>query len=321
MGKIAFVTGGTGFVGSHLVEALLERGYSEIRCLVRSEPKWLNGLDIVPIRGSLHDSTKIKRALQDVDFVYHLGAMTRARTWDKLYEANVVSTMSLMAEAKAANIPKICVASSLAVVGNAGEMLADESTSYAPVSMYGQSKLIMEYALADADLPTVIVRPPVVYGPRDRDLLSFFAAVNRGLCVAPQGDTGLSLVYVKDLVRGIIAATESPRTTGETYYIGNQRVISWEQLQKSSESALGKTSRMIRVPRSLIMLLGTVSELAGRLSRTYPALNREKAREILHATKQCSSEKAREHFGYVSEVSLDNGVKETIAWYRAQDWL
>ncbi len=321
MNKIAFVTGGTGFVGSHLVEALLQRGYSEIRCLVRSEPKWLTGLDVVHIRGSLSDSALIEQALQGVDFVYHLGAMTRAPTWEMLYEANVISTRNLMTAAATAKISKICVASSLAVVGDSGEVLADESTPCEPVSMYGRSKLAMEHALADMDLPMVIIRPPVVYGPRDRDLLTFFTAVNRGFCVVPRGDPGLSLVYVRDLVRGIIEAAESPRTTGKTYYVGSRRIISWEELKVSSESALGKKSRMIQIPRSLTMPLGTLTELAGKLSRTYPALNREKAREILHATKQCLSRKAGDHFGYASQVSLNDGIKETIAWYRTQGWI
>ena len=321
MGKVAFVTGGTGFVGSHLVEALLRRDYSEIRCLVRSEPKWLTGLDIVHIRGSLNDSTLVEQALQGVDFVYHLGAMTRARTWEMLYEANVTSTINLMTAAATAKIPKVCIASSLAVVGDTGEVLADESTPCEPVSMYGRSKLAMEHALADMDLPMVIIRPPVVYGPRDRDLLTFFTAINRGLCVVPRRDPGLSLVYVRDLVRGIIGAAESSRTTGEIYYVGSRRIISWGELKKSSESALGKKSRMIQIPRSLIMPLGTLREFAGKLSRTYPALNREKAREILLATKQCSSKKAGEHFGYASQVSLNDGIKETIEWYRMQGWI
>lgn len=321
MGKIAFVTGGTGFVGSHLVEALLQRGYSEIRCLVRSEPKWLKGLDVVHIRGSLSDSTLVEQALRGVDFVYHLGAMTRAPTWEMLYEANVTSTINLMMVAATAKISKVCIASSLAVVGDTGEVLADESTPCEPVSMYGRSKLAMEHALANMDLPMVIIRPPVVYGPRDRDLLTFFTAVNRGFCVVPRGDPGLSLVYVLDLVRGIIEAAESPWTTSETYYVGSRRIISWGKLKKSSESALGKKSRMIQIPRSLIMPLGIISEFAGKLSRTYPALNREKAREILHATKQCSSIKAGEHFGYASQVSLNDGIKETIEWYRTQGWI
>jgi nucleoside-diphosphate-sugar epimerase len=323
MSKVAFVTGATGFVGSHLAETLLERGYSEVRCLVRSEPKWLTGLDVVQIRGTLSDSTLIEQALEDVQYVYHLGAMTRARTWDELYSANVTSTMDLMTAIgnASAKVTKVCVASSLAVVGHADHVMADESTPCKPVSRYGRSKLAMEQALADVNLPVVMIRPSVVYGPRDRDLLTFFSAVNRGICVVPRGDPGLSLVHVKDLVRGIIKATESPRTTGEAYYVSNSEVVTWEALRDATQSALGKQSMLIRLPRSLIMPLGAISEFAGKLTNTYPPLNREKAREILHATKQCSSNKATRDWGYSSLVSLEEGVKETIEWYRSEGWL
>ena len=319
--KVAFVTGGTGFVGSHLVEALLERGYSEVRCLVRSEPKWLKSLDIVPVHGSLNDTARIKHALHGVEYVYHLGALTRARTWDPLHIANVSGTLQLMAAVASTNVSKICVASSLAVIGQANDVMADESTPCRPISRYGQSKLIMEQELAKMDLPTVILRPPSVYGPRDKDLLTFFSAIHRGVCLAPLGDRGITLVYVKDLVRGIIEATESSQTTGETYFVGDHQVTTWEALKYATESALGKKSHMIRLPRLLIMSLGTISELAGKISNSYPALNREKAREILHAAKQCSSQKAQDHFGYISRVSLQQGVQETIAWYRAHGWL
>lgn len=317
--KTAFVTGGTGFVGSHLVEALLERGYSEVRCLIRSKPKWLKSLDIVPIYGKLGHTELIKRALHGVEYVYHLGALTRARTWEVFHAANVEGTMQLMAAAT--NVSRICVASSLAVVGKAQALMADESTPCQPVSRYGQSKLSMEKELAKMDLPLVVLRPPSVYGPRDRDLLTFFSAVNQGICPVPLGDPGMTLVYVKDLVRGIIKAAESPRTAGETYFVGDRQVTTWEALRQATESALGRKSWMIRIPRSLIMTLGATSELVGRLSNIYPAFNREKAREILHATKQCSSLKAQDHFGYVPRVSLEQGIQETIAWYRTQGWL
>ena len=323
MGKVAFVTGATGFVGSHLAEALLQRGYSEVRCLVRAEPKWLTGLDVIQIHGTLSDSTLIAQALEDVQYVYHLGAMTRARTWHELYAANVTSTMDLITAIRnvSTEVIKICIASSLAVVGYANSIMADESTPCEPVSRYGRSKLAMEQALAGINLPMVLIRPPVVYGPRDRDLLTFFSAVNRGICVVPRGDPGLSLVHVKDLVRGIIESTESPRTTGKTYYVGSSEVVTWEALRNASEAALGKQSTMIRLPRSLIMPLGVISEFAGKLTNTYPPLNREKAREILHATKQCSSKKVEQDCGYSSRVSLEQGVQETIEWYRAQGWL
>ncbi len=322
MGKTAFVTGGTGFVGSHLVESLIQRGYSEIRCLVRSQPRWLADLDIVQVNGSLNDNELIREALYGIDHIFHVGAMTRARTWHTFYEANVTSTLNLIRAATLASISKVCVISSLAVAGKTDQLIADESTRCDPISLYGKSKLKMEQALKSFDLPMVIVRPPVVYGPRDKDLLTFFAAVNRGICVMPKNDPGVTLVYVKDLVRGIIESIESNQTNGHIYYIGSKNATTtWKTLQHSAESALKKKSRMIHLPRPWIMPLGTVSEFVGAFTGKYPPLNREKAREILHATKQCSSAKAFEDFGYESAIQLDQGIEETIIWYQSHGWL
>ncbi len=321
MGKTAFVTGGTGFVGSHLVEELQKRDYAEIRCLVRSEPKWLAGLDVQYIRGTLEDERLIRESIQGVDFIYHVGALTRAPTWKMLYDANVSSTIQLITNAATASVTKICIVSSLAVVGNSGVVMADESTPCHPVSGYGRSKLLMEQALGAVDLPVVILRPPVVYGPRDRDLLSFFSAVNRRLCVVPRGNPGLSLIYVNDLVRGIIEATESPETTGETYFIANQEITSWRMLKDAAQLALGKNAQLIQIPRFMIMPLGVMSEFIGKMFGMYPPLNREKAREILLATIQCSSQKALDDFGYSSRISLNEGVQETLAWYQEHGWL
>ena len=322
MSKIAFVTGGTGFVGSHLVEALLKRDYSEIRCLIRSHPKWLTGMNIVSIEGTLSDSGPIKAALQGVDYVYHLGALTRARSWEEFYDANVTSTANLIQHASSANVSKVCIVSSLAVAGDTGTLIADESTECHPISMYGQSKLEMEQMLHDIDHPTVIIRPPVVYGPRDRDLLTFFSAMNRKICVAPSNDAGLSMVYVKDLVRGLIDGTESDQTTGHTYYLGNSDVtVTWETLREATEAALNKKSILIRLPRQLILPLGMLSEFGSGLFGQFPAFNREKARELLYTTKLCNSDRAFHDFGYYSKVSLPEGIEETIAWYQEQGWL
>lgn len=322
VGKTAFVTGGTGFIGSHLVEALLERGYSEVRCLVRSAPKWLNGLPIVPIRATLMDQNTIEDAVRGVDYVYHLGGVTRARTFEALYEGNVAATLNLLNAVRVTNpdIKKVCVTSSLAVVGQAPATgKANESTPLQAISRYGRSKASMEHEVWQgfgSTLPIVMIRPSSVYGPRDRDIFVFFLSVRRGFCPILVGDAGLTLVHVSDLVRGIIDSTESERTRSETYFIGNDAPVTWQALRESVQKALGTRALTVPLPRILVMPIGAVSEFAGRMVGKYPPLNVEKAREILHAAKICSSAKARQDFGYEARMPLDEGVRQTIAWYR-----
>lgn len=330
----AFVTGGTGFIGSHLVEALLERGYSEVRCLVRTKRKWLEGLDIVPVRGDLTDVEALREAVRDVDYVYHLAGVTRSLDWSVFERANVTAPLTLLRLVKAVNptVKKVLITSSLAAVGASSTPIADEETPLAPISQYGRSKAEMEHALAApvdggnsclSKLPIVIIRPPAVYGPREADIFTFFKAVNTGLC--PMIGSGeapeLSLVHVRDLVRGMIAAAEAEVTTGETYFLGSDVYYSWRQIKEATTAALGKKALVLTIPPALVGSVGAAVEIVSKLFGKYPPLNREKAREILEATKMCSNEKARRDFGYRQEVALEDGIRETVAWYRQEGWL
>jgi len=262
MSKKAFVTGGTGFVGSHLAESLLSSGYTEIRCLVRTRQKWLKGIDIVPVQGTLQDRKLIEQAVRDVDFVYHLGGITRARTYEVLQRGNVVDTLHLLDAISASNpdIRKVLVTSTLAVVGAATGGRADETTPLNPVSRYGRSKSEMEAALQDraATLPMVIIRPPSVYGPRDKDIYTFFKAVAQGVCPILRRDPGMTLVHATDLVRGMILAAESDAPHGKTYFIGNDATVSWETLTTVTMDAFGTRALTLPVPRSLLLPRATI---------------------------------------------------------------
>ncbi|RMF59491.1 MAG: NAD-dependent epimerase/dehydratase family protein [Bacteroidetes bacterium] len=326
-GKTAFVTGGTGFVGSHLVEELKRRGYGEVRCLVRSRLKWLDGLDIVPVEGGLDDEDALREGVRGVDYVYHVAGLTRATAWEAFEEANVRGTLRLLDAVRAVNpnVKRVLVTSSLAAVGEADVPVADETTPLRPISQYGKSKALMEERLAPyhADLPLVVVRPPAVYGPREADIFTFFKTVDRGLCpiVGEAHRPDLSLVHVRDLVRGMVDAAEHEATPGQTYFLGSEEHYSWAQIRDATMAALGKKALTVPIPGALVEVVGAVAEGVGRLLGTYPPLNREKAREIRRACKMCAVDKARAHFGYRQTIPLEDGLRETIAWYRSAGWL
>lgn len=325
--KKAFVTGGTGFIGSHLVEELLRREYGEVRCLVRSEWKWLENLPVEPVRGDLFDEELITNAVRDVDYVYHNAGVTRARDWDTFRRSNVDATNRLMDVLVRVNpgVRRVVVTSSLAAVGRCPKGIADEGTALNPVSMYGCSKAELERELtAYRDrLPIVVIRPPAVYGPREADIYTFFKTLSKGVCpvVGDVREPVLSLVYVTDLVRGMVSAAEAAGTAGEAYFLGSETFYSWNDVKEAATEALGRRALTIAIPPVLVGAIGATVEAAARITGAYPALNREKAREIRHTCKKCSIEKAQRDFGYGAPTPLKEGVAETIRWYEEHGWL
>jgi nucleoside-diphosphate-sugar epimerase len=332
--KTAFVTGGTGFVGSHVVEELLRRDVEEVRCMVRSDPKWLADLDVTYVHGDLSDVETLWTALDGVTHVYHVAGITRAPSWDPFYEINVKGTLNLLGAIKhaAPDLERVLVTSSLAAVGRCDADVATEDAPLRPVSRYGRSKAQMEEALWEPHdmtesygeaLPLTVVRPSAVYGPRDRDILDFFRAVKRHVCPVVGGGTDprLSLVHGRDLARGIVEASLSPAAEGETYLLGSDRPYAWNEVKEVATEALDTWALTLPVPGMLVGAVGAAAEAWGTLTGTYPPLNRDKAREIRHACTACAIDKAQQDFGYAPRIPLDEGVAETIDWYKAKGWL
>lgn len=334
MSKTAFVTGGTGFVGSHLAEELLRRDVDEVRCLVRSAPKWLSDLDVTYVHGDLSDVETLWDGLDGVSHVYHVAGITRAPTWKPFFKINVEGTLNLLGAVKhaAPEVERVLVTSSLAAVGQCDAPVASEDAPLRPVSRYGRSKAEMEQALLDTHqmqesywetLPITVVRPSAVYGPRDRDILDFFQAVQRHICpvVGSASDPRLSLIHARDLAEGLVDASLSPTAERETYLLGSKRPYPWTEIKDAATEALDTWAITLPIPPLFVEAVGMLAEGWGTLTGTYPPLNRDKAREIRYACTACSIEKAREDFDFEPSIPLEDGVRETIEWYRSQGWL
>jgi len=334
-GRVAFVTGGTGFIGSHLVERLLEVGYREVRCLVRDRPKWLEGRPVTFVRGTLREPETYRDALSGVTHVYHVAGVTRAKRYGELYAANALATRALCCELlpHRHRLRGVLLASSLSAVGTASVPVPDESYPTRPVSNYGRSKAAMErlvsMPLGDDGrslrslLGAVIVRPPAVYGPRDRDIYAAIRGAGGGILPVPGSlrRPSLSLVHVSDLVSGMQMAAESRAARGATLFLDGPAHYSWLGVRRALQRALKRRILAVSVPRAVLPVAGALSEIGGLIGGDYPAFNIDKAREMYRAVTMCSDRRARELVGYRANVPLAVGMEETVRWYRAAGWL
>jgi nucleoside-diphosphate-sugar epimerase len=318
----ALVTGATGFVGGHLVEALLAGG-DRVRCLVRpgSDRRWLPpGAELAT--GSIDDSATLASAITGVDVVYHLAATTstaRPDDYDRTNRGAVVRLLGVLA----AQAPRarLVFCSSLAVGGpsRSGRPLT-EADPPAPIGPYGVSKARAEEAIARAGIDAVIIRAPAVYGPRDRDVLAAFRLAARGLAIrtGPRGQR-LALIHVRDLVQGLVAGGRTPQAVG-IYYVNGEN-YSWEEITTAIGSAVGRRPVVVPLPAFALRFAGRAARSWARLSGAKPLLTPERVSDLLQRNWTCDDARARTALGYRPTVTLDAGTRDTAAWYRAQGWL
>lgn len=326
--KKALVTGANGFVGSHLVEALLHKGY-QVRCLVRktSDLKWLSGLNVEYVYGDLADKESLKAAVAGVDLIFHSAGLTKAKSRDEYFKANAEGTRNLIQACVKENpdLKRFVYVSSQAAVGpGIDEKPLNEQASCRPITYYGESKLEGEKFVLQhvSELPITIVRPPAVYGPRDTDVLGFFKVANSGFRITfGLGESFITLVYVKDLVDGLILAAESPKSIGQTYFVAGDRVYSWREAFTIMGKVLEKRTIPLRIPKSLVYFLAFFSESFFRLIGKAAVLNIQKAREITQRYWGLDVSKAKAHFGFSPRFDLEKGAQETVRWYKEKGWL
>jgi len=161
-----------------------------------------------------------------------------------------------------------------------------------------------------------------VYGPRDRDILQFFRTVSWG--IIPQvglKEKYLSLIYVQDLVNGIIRAAALKKTLGRTYFLANPRPYSWEEVAKTILQTLGKRGVRVYIPEILLKGVATISEAASRVTRKPAVVNRHKLTELKQNFWVCTPRRAERDFAFKTHFTLEEGVRETVEWYAQNQWL
>jgi nucleoside-diphosphate-sugar epimerase len=326
--QTVFVTGGTGFIGSHTVERLLEEGYN-VRCLVRPHQinlRWLQGLPVDIVKGDLLDSVSLSKCLEGADYIIHIAGVTKAKRKSEFFTGNVKATEHLLyAASKMKHLKKFCYLSSLTAVGPSTTGIPlTETAPCRPITTYGQSKLEAEHHcrhFADR-MPIVIIRPPAVFGPRDKDILEMFKWVSYGFKpIIGSSEKTLSLVYAPDLAKGIIQATIDERTIGQTYNISNPTIFTFSSLIDYLATLAHKRTIHVHLPKGLFYSIAGIAQFFSTIGKKPAVLNVEKARDLLQKHWVCDSRKIWEHIGFQTSTSIYDGLNKTFQWYKKTEWL
>jgi len=321
------VTGANGFIGRHLVEALHERGH-RVRALVRSAER-AGGLPAgVDIRiGDVTRPLSLPPAVEGARAVYHVAGCVMSRRIATYYEVNGGGTRSLVLACRksAPDLERFLLVSSMAATGPAREgRPVRESDPPRPVSNYGRSKRLGECeALENAGgIPVTVVRPPVVYGPRDTGVLTFFDLASRGFRPAFTNEKYYSIVHVDDLVRGVIAAATHPEAAGRIYHLANRNATSFTHLFRIISGHVGRSRlRPLPLPTALLPLVAVTVDAISRIFGLGIRPLRDKVREIAPDLWVCDTERARRELAFSPRVTLEEGFAETARSYRELGWL
>jgi len=320
------LTGGTGFVGSHVLERLRADG-APVRCLVRPKAGRApdaglpGGAEIVA--GDLETGAGLQEALDGVETVIHLAGVTKAVTGKEYYAGNVRATANLLL-AMAGSDARLVHVSSLAAVGPAESATrpVDENTEPHPLTHYGKSKLEGERLVRASRPDAVIVRPPVVYGPRDRDVLQILKPVAKGWALEMRGgERWVSVIYVGDLAAGLACLAASQAGAGRTYYLAHQEPVSWSGLAAAAARIMGVRLRTVRIPTWAARTVGACAEAWSYAAGQPSIISREKVAEGLCAAWTCDASRARAELGFRAPTDLERGLAETLAWYKEAGWL
>ena len=327
---IVVVTGSTGFIGRHLVDALLERG-AEVRALVRPETlRDRRDPRVGHWEADLLDDRSVRESpiWHGATHVYHLAGVTKGRTLDQFRGGNVFPTANVLAAlaGRGGRPPRVVLVSSQAAAGpaSAADTPVRESDPAAPIEAYGRSKLQAEQATLRYRnvLPITIVRPSSVYGPGDRDFLNVFRQERHRLAVrAVPRDHALSIVHVRDLVRALLAAGEQTVAAGRTYFVANEQPVTWGELYDAIDAVIGRSPIGVPLPAVLRDVAARGGDIVSAITGRATIVNRNKALLARPRWWLCDSSLARQELGWQSEVPLLDGLRETYNSYVEARWL
>ena len=324
-----FVTGATGFIGSHLVDRLLEKN-CKVKCLVRktSNLHWLEGKPVEYVYGDLFKNDVLADAVKNADYVYHIAGVTFAKKKHEYYRGNSEATRNFLEVCSKANpeLKRFVFISSQTAVGPSADRdhPVNEETEYHPITTYGRSKMEAEKAVVEyfGKMKCTVVRAPAVYGQRDVAILEYFKAMNMGLqALIGFGEKLVSLIHGIDLVDGIILAAESDKAVSQIYFISSEKFYSWSEVGEVTTRLIGKRNIKIKIPHFAVYTVGAFAQFFSSFSKKPVILNIEKCRDIALFKYIKFIKKAKRDLGFRETIGIEEGIRQTIEWYRKERWI
>lgn len=318
----ALITGATGFIGSHLVEALKERNWKVI-CLVRATSKtdFLQRLSVPFVVGHAKDLRSLERAVEGQDYVFHLAGQIRPVSQEIYDLANHQFTRNLVQAClnKNPGLKRFVYVSSISAAGPSPPGLySDESQPCAPNSEYGRSKLKGEEAVKEFwhSISATIIRPPNVYGPRQQEIELLISLIsNRIVPLLREGGETTSLIYINDLVEGIIQIALSPKTKGQIYYLTEKNGYSWRKIIFVTKKYLLGNSFFLPLPESLIYFSAWLSDLLRKIGIVKLPFGRKVWTAMVKTPWLFSSAKAEKDLGFRTKYNFKDGIRATLSYY------
>lgn len=322
------VTGASGFTGSHLTHALLDRG-AQVRAMVRDLARGAeleeHGAELVV--GDVRSTEDLERAIDGTSVIFHIAALFRdaSRPKSEYIEVNTESPRRVVEIAATAGVQRVVHCSTIGVYGDVGEELAGEDTRFAPGDVYQETKLEGELAAvgaaSDLRLPLTVVRPATIYGPGDRRMLKLFGNVaRRRFPILGSGEVKLHPVYIDDLVEGMLLAATNDAGIGRSYILGGSEALSLNEIVRTVAELCDVPPPRLRLPAWPFWLAGAVCEAVCVPLRIDPPLYR---RRVAFFTKSRSFDisRAQLELGYAPKVDWRTGAERTLQWYRAAGWM
>ncbi|MFP2904663.1 NAD-dependent epimerase/dehydratase family protein [Pyxidicoccus sp. 3LFB2] len=324
----ALITGAGGFLGVWLAKALAARG-DTVTCLLRpgGDASGLAGISYTRIDGDVTDPASLAPAVVGQDVVFHLAGVRRGATREDFMRVNAEGTRHLCdAMVAAGHRPRLVLAGSLAAMGPSSPTRPHvEEDPFHPHEWYGESKAEAErIAFTYADrLPVTVTRPPRILGPGDRENLTFFKLVQRGIRLElAGGPRPLTMVDAQDVVDLMLLQAEHPKAVGEAFFCaGPGGPLSLEQVEDLGAAALGLTPRTVRLSPWMLRTLASAADGVTRVTGRKLPLNRKLARQLLAPAWTCSGAKAERLLGFHPKRDLPDSIRRSAEWYRQQGWL